>query len=81
MNSRDPYTWVVVIAMAFGFLVFAVIVATITYDLFAWQKGWPMVSDVAHESSRKHPAIAVLTSGVLCFAVGLLLGHLFLGRN
>lgn len=69
--------WLVVAAVYFGLLLASGIVATVVYDLIALRRGWRTVSLEAAILSRSQPVFAVLLTGLLCFALGVLIGHLF----
>lgn len=67
----------VVAAVYFGLLLATGIVSTIVYDLIALQHGWQTVSSETMHLSRRFPWVAVIVAGCLCFAMGVLCGHLF----
>jgi hypothetical protein len=64
----------------FGFVLAAGIVGTIVYDLIAIRKDWRTVSEETYRLGLKFPSLAVAASGVLGMAVGILIGHLWLGQ-
>jgi hypothetical protein len=69
--------WLVIAAVYAGLLLATGVVATVVYDLIAVRKGWRTVSEETLFLSRGFPWVAVLITGLLCFAVGVLIGHLF----
>jgi hypothetical protein len=75
--SGAQQIWMVAASVYAGLLTATCIVAAISYDLVALRYGWRTVSEETYLVSRKHPWVAVLAAGMLCFAAGVLVGHLF----
>jgi len=61
----------------FALLLVTCVVSAITYDLVAIHHGWITVSEEAYWLNQKYPMVAIILTGVLCFGVGVLVGHLF----
>lgn len=75
MTAVTP--WLVVAAIYAGLLLASCIISTVVYDLVALKRGWRTVSEDTLLLSRRFPWVAVILTGILCFVVGVLVGHLF----
>lgn len=70
-------TALVAAAVWFGAVFATNTIAVIWYDLVALQKGWRSFSRETLLLTRRFPWVAVVMTGVFCFALGCLCGHLF----
>jgi uncharacterized membrane protein YjfL (UPF0719 family) len=70
--------WLVIAAIYFGLLMITFTAGTIVYDLVAVHNGWRTVSRETLDLGHTFPTVALFITGMLSFAVGCLIGHLFL---
>lgn len=75
---KEAAPWFVAAGIYAGLLAATCIVASIAYDVYADRKDLMSVSEVTLRASWHRPWLAVTATGCLCFAVGALVGHLFL---
>lgn len=74
---NNPAVWLVIAAVYAGLLLSTVFVASIAYDLVALRRGWRTISEQIQLYGQAAPWVPVMLAGWLCFALGVLIGHLF----
>ncbi len=75
--TETQMVWLVIAAIYTGLILATGIIGTIVYDLIAIQKGWRTVSEETYLLSNKSRWVGIILTGVVCLAVGILIGHLF----
>lgn len=68
------------LVVMFAILVACTIIAVVVYDLIALRNNWRTISDDTFRLGHIYVAFLVGTTGTLSLAIGMLLGHLFLGQ-
>lgn len=72
--------WLVIGVIYFGCLFATALVSTVIYDLWAVRHGWRTVSREILMLGTTRIWLMLVISGWLGFAVGCLVGHLFLAQ-
>lgn len=73
--------WLVIAGVYAGLLAATMILGAIAYDLLALRYGWRSFSEETYLLSRAWPMLGVIVAGMLAFAVGVLVGHLFFPQH
>lgn len=81
MTQATATLLLVVAAVWFGVMFSTGVLLTVVYDLIALRFGWRTFSRDTMYLGHRFPAVAVVLTGCLAFALGTLVGHLYFAQT